>query len=133
MFGFISIFVSTGGVGVDTVGMDVDVGVAVGDGVKVGTNVGVGVAVDGTGVGVFDGVAGRSDGIRSDVGRAIGAMGIQSDIDILVDADKGVSALGEVTVLEVPHATKTNNTIKQERYRHLVKCLIPLHFSMIPF
>ena len=112
MFGVVSIFVSTGGVGVDTVGMDVDVGGAVGDGVKVGTNVGVGVAVDGTGVGVFDGVAGRSDGIRSDVGRTVGTLGDEPDIDILVDAGKEASALGGVTILEVLQAIKTNNTIK---------------------
>ena len=64
MFGVVSIFVSTGGVGVDTVGMDVDVGGAVGDGVKVGTNVGVCVAVGGINVGILEGVAGRSDGVR---------------------------------------------------------------------
>ena len=64
MLGFVSIFVSTGGVGIDTVGLEVDVGVAVGDGVKLGADVGVCVAVGGINVGILEGVAGRSDGVR---------------------------------------------------------------------
>ena len=127
-----------GGVGSDAVGMGVDddvgvavggirVGVAVGEGVKLGVNIGLGVAVGGSGIGVFDGVAGNSDGVSLDVGSAVSTFGLGPGVDMLVAVDVGevVSIAGEMIISDELHAVKTNTTIKLQRFSPFIKRLIP--------
>lgn len=126
------------GMGVD-VDVDVDVGVtvggtrvggAVGDGVKLGVNVGIGVAVGGRGVGVFDGVAGCSDGVRLAVGSAVSTFGLGPGVDmfVVVDVGKAVSIPGEVVIFDGLHAVKANTIIKWQRFNPFIKRLIPFIF-----
>ena len=136
MFDLVSVAVAACGVGTDAFGRGVDVGtgvsvgvtrvgIAVGDGVKMGINVGVDVGE--IGFAVFDGVAGNTDGVRLDVGIAVGTSGFGPGVavHVVVDVGDAVSTPGAVTVFEKVHAVKVNTTIRQQRCKFSMKRLIP--------
>jgi len=124
--GFASTCVSARGVGTDAVGVGVTVGgilvgVAVGDGVKLGVTMG------GSDVGVLDGVAGCSDGVRLDVGIAVSTFGFGPGVDmfVVVDVGEAVSILREVAIFDGLHAVKANTIIKLQRLNRFIKRFIP--------
>ena len=129
MSGVASICASARGVGADAVGVGVTVGrirvgVAVGDGVKLGINIGGIVGV--SDVGVFDGVAGNSDGVNLDVGSAASTFGLGLGVDMLVAVDVGeaISISGEMVTFDGLHAVKANTIIKLQGYTPFMKRLI---------
>lgn len=109
--------VAVGGIGV---------GVAVSEGVKLGVNVGLGVAVDGNGVGVFDGVVGNSEGVSLDAGSTVSTFGLGPGVDMLVAVDVGEAASipGEMVIFDGLHAVKANTIIKPQRFSPFLKSLI---------
>jgi hypothetical protein len=136
VFDLVSIAVAACGVGTDAVGRGVDVGtgvsvgvtrvgIAVGDGVKLGITVGIDVGE--VGFAVFDGVAGNADGVRSDVGIAVGTSGFGPivAVHVVVDVGDAVSTPVAVTVFKKVHAVKVNTTIRQQRCKFSMKRPIP--------
>lgn len=123
-------------------GVDVDVGVAVGgirvgvavgEGVKLGVTVGIGVAVGGSGVGVFDGLAGNSDGVSLDVGNTVSKFGLGPSVAILVAVDVGEAAsiAGEEVVFDGLHAVNANPISKLQKLNPVIKGFIP--FILQPY
>jgi hypothetical protein len=107
------------------------VGVVVGEGVKLGINVGldvavaVAVAVGGIGVGVFDGVAGNSDGVSLDADSAVSTAGLGPGVAMLVALDVGkiVSITGEPVIFDGLHAVNANTISKTQSLKPFSKSL----------